>query len=251
MAERVRPLLAFTPGQKPRIFPPAAARKPRLDVTLPEACDKAMVRDGIEAKPPQGTGEKAWWLRQMLAVVPPAAWSVGWHVSPVELAEVAAGTEWKDALLDGWAQAAGRHHDAAWAEVLLPLRASRSGEEIVGLLVDALPPGRRDAVLVELIARDRGGARDTGPAMQALPHCRYPWSRELTRAVLRFLRGRPRYGQNQIDWYTHGALMEAAPYMAPAAAEEAASLFGDVQGVDDFLSFLRFRQEMLEALREA
>src|SRR5262249_16912295 len=48
--------------------------KRSLEIDLPDACDDAMQRDGIEAKPPQGVGEKSWWLQQMAGAVPPARW---------------------------------------------------------------------------------------------------------------------------------------------------------------------------------
>ncbi len=55
MIERVKPLITYK-----RKF----LGKDELVVVLPEMCDKAMQRDGIELKPPHpGIGEKAWWLQ--------------------------------------------------------------------------------------------------------------------------------------------------------------------------------------------
>ena len=56
--ERALPLLKFKSNK---------LRRKTIEVTLPEACDKAMQRDGVEPKPGfRGVGEKAWWLQQML-----------------------------------------------------------------------------------------------------------------------------------------------------------------------------------------
>ena len=47
----------------------ACLRVERRTVTVnpPSECDKRMRRDGIAMKPPAGTGERAWWLEEILA----------------------------------------------------------------------------------------------------------------------------------------------------------------------------------------
>src|SRR5262249_37175845 len=56
----------------------------RLAVPPPTACDAAMKRDGIDPKPPQGTGERAWWLEQVVMRTPLDSWA---HLgTPAELA---------------------------------------------------------------------------------------------------------------------------------------------------------------------
>ena len=114
MTQRLRPLLAFEAGRK-GIF---RKGKDTLNVALPGECDKAMIRDGIEPKPPQGAGEKAWWLMHMLAAVPPSTWSQAWSITPAQLVDLAAAGEWKQPLLVGWVQAAGRFADVPWAGAL-------------------------------------------------------------------------------------------------------------------------------------
>ncbi|MFC7583569.1 DUF5691 domain-containing protein [Nonomuraea antimicrobica] len=41
-----------------------------IAIEAPTACDKAMERDGVRPKPPRGTGERAWWLQQIIARAP-------------------------------------------------------------------------------------------------------------------------------------------------------------------------------------
>ena len=77
MLARVEGLLAMDPGEKGGFLGLKKGRKAAISVTLPAECDKAMARDGVEAKPPADNrklGEKAWWLLQMLAAVPPSTW---------------------------------------------------------------------------------------------------------------------------------------------------------------------------------
>jgi hypothetical protein len=58
-----------------------------------------MVRDGIEPAPGrERLGEKSWWLSELVARVPPSAWSRAWGLPPGELAEAAVNSRWNDAL---------------------------------------------------------------------------------------------------------------------------------------------------------
>ncbi|MDY7076366.1 MAG: DUF5691 domain-containing protein [Chloroflexota bacterium] len=127
----------------------------RLQVSLPEAYSQEMARDGIEEKPPSGLGQRAWWLLQMIAIVPPSTWSQAWGQSPGKLVnligetnpprnrEIKAAPMWRAdgtrmsiaytpresrsshktehgaVLLEGWSQATARHRDGEWAEALL------------------------------------------------------------------------------------------------------------------------------------
>src|SRR5262249_24550712 len=52
MFERVRPLLTWVGGTKPRMLGLRQGQPARIEMTLPAACDKAMIRDGVEPKPP-------------------------------------------------------------------------------------------------------------------------------------------------------------------------------------------------------
>jgi Family of unknown function (DUF5691) len=84
----------------------------KLEVIPPTECTPEMVADGIEPKPPKGVGERAFWLRQVVALVPPSHWSPA-------IFDAALKTDWAQPLLDGWTAAAVRFGDAQWCEVLL------------------------------------------------------------------------------------------------------------------------------------
>jgi len=154
----------------------------RLEVAPPERCGQELVDDGIEPRPPQGIGERAWWLSQALGMVRPGRW-------PVEAAAAAVDTDWAAALLGGWAAAAARFRDARWAEALIVLW-TRTWERKRGQLgfspesiLLGLEPADRDAVLVRVIGRSPvEGAR------LAL-YADHRWGRDLTRALVEALRG--------------------------------------------------------------
>jgi len=46
----------------------------RIGVTPPQECDRSMRRDGITTRPPTGTGERAWWLEEVLTRTPLSTW---------------------------------------------------------------------------------------------------------------------------------------------------------------------------------
>src|SRR5690606_22093967 len=91
----------------------------KLAVEPPGACDAAMTRDGIEAKPPKGTGERSWWLRQIVGRTPPSAWVEKLVTAPPTLIRAAHATSWAKELWSGWAEAAARVRDEVWALALL------------------------------------------------------------------------------------------------------------------------------------
>lgn len=45
-----------------------------ITVEAPYACDPAMERDGVAAKPPNGRGERSWWLGQLVDAAPLSMW---------------------------------------------------------------------------------------------------------------------------------------------------------------------------------
>ncbi|HET9224837.1 MAG TPA: DUF5691 domain-containing protein, partial [Roseiflexaceae bacterium] len=183
MLERVEPLLAWVAGEKPRLLGLRAGQPARIEVTLPAICDKAMIRDGVEPKPPadrKGLGEKAWWLFQMLSAVPPASWSRKWSVAPADLLVAAAAGEWNELLLDGWAAATLTFNDTAWAESLLRVQPRHA--ELLG----ALPVERQEALLLQILRADCTPLHQH-PVLGLLQQTRHIWSAELTRAVLRVL----------------------------------------------------------------
>ena len=79
-----------------------------IAIDPPTAFDPAWAADGIKEKPPQGTGERAWWLQQMIAIVPVADWPGLLECRQADLFSLAIDKDWQDALLLGWLDSARR-----------------------------------------------------------------------------------------------------------------------------------------------
>ncbi len=251
--ERARSLLRVKTG-----------RKPAIELRLPDACDSALARDGVEARPRAGTGEKAWWLLQMLAVVPPARWCALSRLSPAQLIAAAQPGEWHALLVEAWTLAAERHRDIAWSEALLrhaAYLASQNATVFLSPLIETLPanlpPSRLESVVGDLLRLQRDLNADDRFVLPLLCRCRQPWSAGFSRTVLDRLRRHTRLRNSQVSWTVQQALSTLGLYMAPAVAEEAAAGWPAAddeqwplwhESVEALLETLNFRNEMWQAL---
>jgi hypothetical protein len=248
---RVGPSLKLTGGTKPA-----------FDVVLPEACDKAMVRDGIEPKPTpaaRNMGERAWWLYQMLGIVPPSTWCALFGSEPEALLAAASrSSEWHHVLWKGWALAAGRHRDSAWAEALLGLIPPELGlaQDLFQTLADAATLEGREAIVLDRL-RIQGELLTNGHlALPLLRACRHPWSPTFARVVLDRIRQTIAADSSTSHWQLAQLMPQLGRAIPPALATEAAGAW-PVEStswaywsnpVNAFLSLLQFRHEMLTEL---
>jgi hypothetical protein len=145
-----------------------------LALTPPEDLDRAALRDGIEPTPPRGEGARAFWLRQILAAAPLATWG-----GPAAALARAAASDFRPAILLGWAVAAVRQRDPVWAESLLGVTAR------VPDLVAVLPAVRREEVVAGVLGRGFDDA-----AWLLLQHTPPPWGERLVGAALHHARTR-------------------------------------------------------------
>ena len=77
----------------------------QIEVVLPEAFDPKWKADAIEEKPPAGVGEKAHWIRQILALVPVGHWLGRFSLAAADLIALAQKSEWSEVLIDAWLHA--------------------------------------------------------------------------------------------------------------------------------------------------
>lgn len=90
----------------------------KLTVTPPQEIDAAWERDGIPAKAPQGIGKRAYWLRLVLSMVPLSHWQQRFGVTPDLLLSAARATEWWEAIIGAWTEAAQTFADSGWRAAL-------------------------------------------------------------------------------------------------------------------------------------
>jgi hypothetical protein len=233
-------------------------RQPAFEAVLPDRCDKAMVRDGLESKASpsaQGMGQKGWWLCQMVAAVPPATWCETFAADPAALIAAADRSEWKQALWLGWARAVMHGRDAAWAEAILAGPRPREDVAQAAALLPLLASERREAIVLSYLQADTERLNENHPAARLIAHCQHAWSVDFARVVIDRVRKCVPTDDFATAVYLSRLLPDLARWIPPALADEVHERWSGVQthpagsiNPDDFLALLRFRHEMLTEL---
>jgi hypothetical protein len=236
--QRLQAFLKWQPG--------GLLHKAKIEVILPAACDKDMLRDGVEVKRQTKTrGEKGEWLAQMLCTIPPAWWSRDWKESPAKLIEVAAQGDWKDLLCESWVSAADTYNDLDWAEALLTHYSAEAET-----LIPVLQPQQREAFLLGQLESNF----DYG--LDLLSRDEHAWSKEMSLRVLEAIRKYHAANLTTFDYTWRKSFPAIGRRMQPAmAAEINRSLVNpSVENanwdgvVESLLQTVDFRRQMLEEL---
>ena len=242
-------------------------RRPQIDVTLPSDVDAALVRDGVDAKPPAGPGigERAWWLAQLIAAVPPVAWTSAWSLSPSAVLALVEDHEWREPLMAGWLTATERHRDAEWAAALWAHdKSSRIGSRWGApsperVFTSVVAPDVVDVELRQSIGAGHDVFRQSQSVLNAIIEWPHEWSDALARAVA--LRLKQHAGADKVALageFGLRALLERAALAVPISAIDA---FTDgwppqdeaptwTPAVDRLASVLRFRNDLHLAFSE-
>jgi hypothetical protein len=224
---------------------------PGIDVTLPEALDATMIRDGITPKPPSSLkiGERAWWLVSIISRIPPKWWADQWNMAPDQLVALASKSEWKEALLEGWIAASHHYPDVAWIRALLLEYPSRN------MLVKGLSPQDCERAISPVIPRLEIAAR-----FQLIITCHHLWSIEFGKAVLKEVTAFLKKNKSETGyWSVLHQIGLFGLYLPPALFSEAEDILKTVEAVEGYnpalshvqsmVSTLDFRRQMLKELQ--
>jgi hypothetical protein len=252
--QRLEAYLQWEPAEPARLLGLQKGRPGMLRITLPETCDKAMARDGVNPKPvmqQQNMGERAQWLLQMLRLVAPTIWVQRFRTSPTELIAAASRNEWRTVVEAAWIFASQHHRDPAWAEAFV-----RSDPAVTSLLAH-IPSERQELILLDMLAANHELLANH-PALGLLQATSHTWSGELTHAVLVALQHYLSRRRNTNEYRIFSACDDFARHMHPQVALELcsgwpASATHDErwQGIlERMLVKLHFRAEMRAALTQ-
>jgi hypothetical protein len=242
-------------------------RRPQIDVSLPSDADAALVRDGVDPKPPAGSGigEKAWWLAQIVAVIPPSAWTSTWSLQPSDVLDLVKDHEWREALVAGWLIAAERHRDGDWAaafwrnESASRIPQSWGAPSAERVFTSIVASHLIDAELRQSIGAGHDVLRQNNSVLNALIEWNHEWSDALARAVA--LRLKQYAGADKLvlaGEFGLRALLERATLAVPVSA---VSAFTEgwpphddaptwTSAIDRLASILRFRNDLHLAFSE-
>lgn len=254
MIARVMPLLRWVPPEGKRLLGLVQGKPGKLEVTVPETCDKDMVRDGVDEKPAvsgQSIGERAQWLRQMLHAIPPSYWAAQWQATAQEvMAAVNAQIEWSSVLIWAFTEAAQASADTEWAEAILRIEPERF------TLLPVLSIERQEAVLIQLL-EDKKVVKTPDTLFTLLRLTTHQWSIDLARAVLGMLIQHFARPPDRLRYMLTHALNEAAYHIPPTMLHEIETVSTEwhnapeywLQASENMLYIVRFRHDMQEALR--
>lgn len=195
----------------------------RWQIDAPELPADDWKADQVDAARPQHDrlGERAWWLYQLVRQVPLRWWTDHTALSPPELLDWAAGTDWADALLRGWRDVLFAAPDEAWCDALLD-RWPKGLQENPSAVLALLSPARRERHLQRHL-RDTSESLH-GTLAQILAAC--PAGETLSREISQLLTERvhERAGQLNEDYGLRNQLPELACALHPDALERLAAL---------------------------
>lgn len=255
LQELVKPVTSF---KKPLIG------KARIEIALPNDDPIAWLKaNEVEIdNPPQSStrsfGPKAWYLKEVISLVPITHWSNVWAKSPLEIIKAADQSEWHESFILGFVTAVQRDRHPDWIEALVTFTASDPKQAPLLELVRYLPESRLEALSLRALTA-QAELSDGHPAFHLLLAHRSTWSDQLSRAVVGSVKTRIRKGHDTIvDWQTKSTFKQFARYVSPALYDEFAAGWPTesitwsnwANGVDAFLSLLAFRRDMHRAISE-
>jgi hypothetical protein len=236
----------------------------KLEVALPEGWDKTWLADGIEQKDDRFEGgERAGWLGQLLALLPPGRWATHLKVSAEELLTLAEATEWSSVLLRAWARAAYLHKDKAFAAPLLLRHFAQPNllfHQQATHLSWVLSDDEKIALLRSILPLKGKGSPFVLPDF--LKHIHAPWPADIVGVALQYSAGTlaPMLTNQYGEPYQRlsSLLYRLASYVPmPLAAQCTAALRPvaesyplTAQLIEQFIDSLHFRQQLLASLTE-
>ncbi|XVQ08652.1 DUF5691 domain-containing protein [Spirillospora sp. CA-255316] len=192
----VRALECLRPETRPAAGGGRAREQTWIIVEPPRAHDEEMARDGVPFHPTGSfapgrraggpVGTQAAWLREILARTPLSTWTELFGLPPMEVVclpvGAAAEPDGRGArdLHIGWARAALRQRDVAWARALLKGGVVVDEPEALADLLAVLPAEERDTAAADLI-RWVEGQPDLLRVLERVPG---PWTGALADAVV-------------------------------------------------------------------
>lgn len=228
--ERADTLLDYSPASPQRLKTfmrsvfGGAEQSGTVTVRLPDQPDKATQRDGIGPKPPEGLGERAWWLTQLLASVPPSHWERRFTAQPAPLVAAAAQDEWGMAVIEGWSRAAILHQDSDWALALWKrwhdvdqktTYYPRMATTMLTSLIELLPQSAAVDIVSHQLKEEKDFQLHTWQLiLSSIPR---PWSTDLAQAYVEKLKKqvrKDRFKGNQASiywWYVPDVAARALP----------------------------------------
>ncbi|MBR7781589.1 DUF5691 domain-containing protein [Undibacterium luofuense] len=151
-----------------------------LQITLPDDLPRDWEKDGWNPVPPAGTGKKAWWLRQLIALMHPQQWLCAGPEDDASW-QILTGHSWSESLTAGLCDAVLRYNDVAWASAIFTRLPASYIQQNCITLFSLLPAERQTTVLLQLLAQT--GQPDFGAVVRYLSALQTPVTQDVAQAI--------------------------------------------------------------------
>ena len=127
----------------------------RIVLQPPDSFVASWERDGLEERPPEGIGQRAWWMRQILARADLDVWTSLAGMTPEAILESLKSDDYFGDAVQALIAAANATSDARWSTALVRCLLDQRAIDLasVAALLEALPDREREVLSLEIIKR--------------------------------------------------------------------------------------------------
>lgn len=257
MFDRLKGLISLKKG---------VLKKSKLEISLPENGIDELIRDGIDSSHQwHKAGMKAGQLGQMIAVIPPDFWETHFEKNTEEALQLFIRSDWSELLLDALTEAALKHKNKNWMQAIGSFWVNNQNKQrwenfIPKKLFEALPAELFNNLAIECLNIQDNVFDENAPVNAILKAANHPWKDELTLKIIKKMQDwiAGKSAGYWSGWHLRTILKQAAYSCNP-------DLFDTLQkgwsanayiwtswerDIDDFLSVLKFRKDMIGELKK-
>jgi len=183
----------------------------------PEAFAATWERDGIQERQPEGVGQRAWWMRQILARADLAVWTEPTELKPEAILESLKNDDYFGDALQALIGAAGAAGDTTWSAALVRFLLDRRPIDLASIatLLEGLPDDRRESLSLEIASKGQLTFTERWTVLTSFDR---PWSQAFSAAAMKSLSS-PRSKESEDYWQLSGAIEVASRRISPDALQ--------------------------------
>jgi hypothetical protein len=194
MEARAAAFIAGAENLSEKAYGEAAGAIKSLVITLPEAFDKAMAKDGIDENLSidSRVGQKAAWLYQVIASVNPSFWPRHTGLSPEQFVDmVLKDKDWSLPVVLGLLSACARFRDSAMQDAIIARDEIHLSETLPGrAFLYSLPQEKFENLVLQKLPRWLPGNKQSAPRLDIwyyleLVDCQ--WSENFSQTLAKFI----------------------------------------------------------------
>ena len=163
----------------------------KISVTPPSFYEEAWRKLGIAEMPPQGMGNRAYWLYELVRRVPTSFWTQRFACPPAQLVDAAKDDTYGSELIQSWTMGASSAKDSEWGHELWKywlqpqpseqLSNKRLRGDMLIRVLSTLPSDQMESLILETMKQQSVTDLPLGSLLEQLPS---PWSAGFGKAIL-------------------------------------------------------------------